>query len=122
RSGNSCQQILLAPKSQRSRTGDPRPQLKYLHLFSVEIRQVFREVRSGANQRHVATNHVPQLWQFVQLAAPEHATESGDSPVFSLSKVRASVFAEVSHGSKLEDLKTDAVFTTTNLAKKHRPW
>ena len=46
-----------------------------------EDRHVLRKLRAWSHQTHVATQHIPELWQFVQFSPSQKFPEPCDSPI-----------------------------------------
>src|SRR5215467_28570 len=79
---------------------------------------VFRRLRTGPHQAHVALKHIEKLRQLVELEFPQHGPGSRDARV-SRSGDRAPTAAGA-HRSKFPNAERLAVLSHSGLAEQHR--
>ena len=77
--------------------------------------------RSGADQAHVALEHIPELRQFVQAGSADDFAHGSHPVIVGLGKSRSGGFF-VPHAAQFPDAELAAVATDANLGKQHRPW
>ena len=103
-----------------------------LHAESTPLPVLWKEPivpnrhRAGANEAHLPTQNVPQLWQFIEARLPEYSAEGGDSRVVLDFENRPAHFVHPyvgllhllrrrDHGAKLEHHELPAVKSETLL-------
>ena len=79
---------------------------------------VVEQQRTRADQAHVATQHAPQLWEFVEAARSETDTECRQ-PVLVIQELSVGVDRR-RHRSKLQQFKRLTVQSCALLTKDHR--
>src|ERR1700689_154867 len=111
--GNILQHLFFAAKGEGCRTRQPWPK-RHMHHFQM------RQLRPRPNEAHVATQHIDELGQLIQLVLAQETAESGHSWVATLGQ-RGPVFLSVKcHGPELEHGEQDPMTSHALMAEDHR--
>jgi hypothetical protein len=100
--------------------GDPRLDIEAVALMFVLLVELISKRRARADQRHVATNDIPELRQLVEGQPPENATHPRDARVTPIDGVAGTdLFGADDHRAHLEQLEVCAVPADTGLPIEH---
>src|SRR3989338_3983236 len=89
--------------------------------FFFQCLNKLRSFRAGADETHIAQEHIPKLGQFVNAQFSQDASHFCDAVVFLCGPLRAFLLGIFYHRSEFYQLKKPAVFTRTRLRVKYRP-
>ena len=113
-------------------TRNPRHHRKTLTLPRGEARDLRRQHRTRADERHVAGKHVEELGKLVQIEATKKSTHTGDPwipaclehrsvGIIERLYVRSPCLRIHRHRSELEQGEATLVESDPHLSKKYRP-
>src|SRR5262249_42245128 len=77
-------------------------------------------VRTGADERHVALDHVEQLWKLIDVPATQPGTDLGDARIVLLRLADDRPVLERPHGPELDDPERFLIETETMLQEENR--
>jgi len=81
---------------------------------------VCQRVWARSDERHLAFQHVEQLWQLVEAGAAQKAADFGDAIVASDSLADGGTVFHNGHGAKFEDFDGCLIAASAALAEQHR--
>jgi hypothetical protein len=105
----------------RSWISNPGPDRQH-HTFEtwrIEI-DVLRNLWARAYNAHFTSEHIPKLWQFIQLEPSQKAARAGDTDISRRCDQRTGQVTADMHGPELDNAKWDAVPSHPNLPEEWR--
>lgn len=105
-----------------SPSGDAWLDVEPVSLAFIVLVDLIAEGWSRTDQRHFATNDIPELRQLVEREPAKDRPHSGDPSITFVDGVAGTyTLCTDNHRSQLQQLKVLSVFTDTRLAVQHRP-
>src|SRR5215470_706998 len=115
-----CQQLLLMPVDHGCRSGNAWPDRQNLALISRESSAKLRKIGPWTHQAHLATQHIDELRQLVELPVPQQTSDREDPAIACASNAGAGTLWRSEHGTKLHQFKQPAIFSHALLAEEDR--
>src|SRR6266480_1025963 len=114
-------QHLLVAETQRCQIGDPGLAPQNVALFRSIMLNVAGHLGSRTDQTHFARQHIPKLWQFVQLRLPQYPADPGNASITVLRDEWPGLLRRGNHCAEFADsewpsIKTDPYLPVENVS------